>query len=46
MRLVIIGGSDAGISARPAARELAPETEATLLVAYAWTGPTRRPLAS
>jgi hypothetical protein len=46
MRLVIIGGSDAGISAGPAAHELARETEVTLLVTQAWTGATRRPLAS
>ena len=33
MRLVVVGGSDAGISAALRARELAPETDVTVLVA-------------
>lgn len=36
MRLVIIGGSDAGISAALRARELAPETDVTVVVADAY----------
>jgi NADPH-dependent 2,4-dienoyl-CoA reductase/sulfur reductase-like enzyme len=33
MRLLIIGGSDAGISATVRARELAPDTQVTVVVA-------------
>ena len=36
MRLLIIGGSDAGISARLAALEYAPTAEVTLLLADAY----------
>jgi NADPH-dependent 2,4-dienoyl-CoA reductase/sulfur reductase-like enzyme len=36
MHLVILGGSDAGISAGLRARELAPETEVTLVIADAF----------
>jgi NADPH-dependent 2,4-dienoyl-CoA reductase/sulfur reductase-like enzyme len=33
VRLIIVGGSDAGISARLCARELDPDLQATVLVA-------------
>jgi NADPH-dependent 2,4-dienoyl-CoA reductase/sulfur reductase-like enzyme len=36
MRLVVIGGSDAGISAGPRARDLDPSVEVSLLVADAY----------
>jgi NADPH-dependent 2,4-dienoyl-CoA reductase/sulfur reductase-like enzyme len=36
MRLVVVGGSDAGVSAGLRARELDPSVEVTLLVADAY----------
>ena len=43
MRLLVIGGSDAGISAGLRARELDPTVEVTVLVADAYPCRRRRP---